>query len=168
VAGLKKTGKTTVVENLVSELSERGYKVGTVKKIHIPDFTIDTAGKDTYRHRKAGAGFVISLAPAEVALMKDNTGNRDLDEISDLIPPDTDFLICEELNIAREDIIYIITLQSLDQLDETLSIRAIGENILAISGIVANNEQNHDKHPIINSTIDEGRKRLVDRILEMV
>ena len=112
VAGLKKSGKTTVVENLVQELSSRGYKVGTVKKIHIPGFTIDQEGKDTYRHKQAGAEFVISLAPEEVALIKQLHGRRELSEILDLIPDDTDFLVCEELNENRDEISYIITLNT--------------------------------------------------------
>ena len=146
VAGLKKSGKTTVVENLVHELSSRGYKVGTVKKIHIPGFTIDQEGKDTNRHKQAGAGFVISLAPEEVALIKQLHGRRELSEILDLIPDDTDFLVCEELNENRDDIVYIITLESLDQLDKTLQVRNIGKNIIAISGVASNNTVEHDKY----------------------
>ena len=55
VAGLKKSGKTTVVENLVTGFKKRGYKVGTIKKIHIPEFSIDQEGKDTFRHRCCSA-----------------------------------------------------------------------------------------------------------------
>jgi molybdopterin-guanine dinucleotide biosynthesis protein B len=166
VAGLKKSGKTTVIENLVSELSSRGFSVGTIKKIHIPEFTIDTKGKDTYRHKQAGAKFVISLAPREVAMIKPHYGNRDFTEIEELIPKDTDFLICEELNEDREEILYIITLSSLDKLDETLSVRAVGKKVIAISGVVSNSAIEHDKYPIINSTTIEGRKKLVELILE--
>lgn len=165
VAGLKKSGKTTVVENLVSELTKRGFKVGTVKKIHIPDFSIDQEGKDTYRHKQAGAEFVISLAPKEIALLKNAHSDRSLNQIMDLIPDNTDFLICEELNEIHSDILYIITLKSIGDLEETLRVRSIGDNVLAISGVVANSNANHDQYPIINSTTDEGRKKLVDLIL---
>ena len=168
VAGLKKSGKTTVVENLVQELSSRGYKVGTVKKIHIPGFTIDQEGKDTYRHKQAGAEFVISLAPEEVALIKQLHGRRELSEILDLIPDDTDFLVCEELNENRDEISYIITLNNLDQLDKTLQVRSIGKKIVAISGVVSNNEVEHEQYPIINTTTAQGRSRLVDIILEKI
>ena len=164
VAGLKKSGKTTVVENLVAELTARGYKVGTIKKIHIPGFTIDTKGKDTFRHKAAGAEFVISLAPSEVALIRNLKKERSLEEISDLIPLDTDFLICEELNEARDDIIYIITLKTLNDLAETLRVRAVGNKIIALSGVVANFETYHEKYPIINITMPTGRKLIADLI----
>ena len=165
VAGLKKSGKTTVVENLVAELTKQGFKVGTVKKIHIPDFSIDQEGKDTYRHKQAGAEFVISLAPKEIALIKSTHSNRSLDQILDLLPDNTDFLICEELNEIHNEILYIIALRAIGELEETLRVRAIGDTVLAISGVVANSNENHDKYPIINSTTEPGRKQLVDMIL---
>ena len=168
VAGLKKTGKTTVVENLVTELTSRGYQVGTLKKIHIPNFTIDQKGKDTYRHKKAGAKFVISLAPDEIAIIKEHSGDRKLSEIIDLIPQDIEFLICEELNENREDILYILTLDSLDTLDETLKIRSVGKKIIAIAGVVSNNYNHYETYPIINTTKKEGVKKLVDIILQKV
>jgi len=168
VAGLKKSGKTTVVENIVSELKARGYKIGTVKKIHIPGFTIDQEGKDTYRHKQAGAEFVISLAPEEVALIRELHGQRSLAEIMDLVPTDTDFLVCEELNEKRDDVLYIITLKTIDALNETLNVRNVGTKIVAISGVVSNSQDDqvtNGKYPIINSTTSNGIKRLVDLIL---
>ncbi len=165
VAGLKKTGKTTVIENLVSELTVQGYKVGTLKKIHIPNFTIDQEGKDTFRHKKAGAEFVISMAPEEIALIKRHSGERKLSEIRDLIPPDIDFLICEELNEASDDILCIITLDKFEKLDETLNVRAVGKNIIAIAGVVSNSNIKHNKYPVINTTKKEGITKLVQIIL---
>ena len=166
VAGLKKSGKTTVVENIVQELSARGYKVGTLKKIHIPDFTIDQPGKDTFRHKQAGAQFVICLAPTEVALIKRQSSRKKIAELMELIPKDTEFLICEELNEKRDDILYIITLTNLNMLEETLKVRAVGEKVLAISGIVSNTEYAHKQFPVINSTIEQGRKEIVDLIIK--
>src|SRR3972149_10484765 len=54
--GYKKVGKTTLIEKLIAELSNRGYRVGTVKHHH-SDFpvSVDTVGTDTWRHRQAGA-----------------------------------------------------------------------------------------------------------------
>jgi len=62
VVGSKKSGKTTAVEILVRGLTKRGYKVATVKHIPETDLTIDTKGKDTWRHAKAGARTVISVS----------------------------------------------------------------------------------------------------------
>lgn len=70
VVGGKKSGKTTAVEILIRGLTERGYKVATFKHIPETDFTIDTTGKDTWRHAKAGARTIISVAPNELAVIR--------------------------------------------------------------------------------------------------
>src|SRR5690606_25979291 len=58
IAGYKNAGKTTLVVALVSELTSRGWRVGTVKHAH-HDFDIDHPGKDSFLHRQAGASEVI-------------------------------------------------------------------------------------------------------------
>ena len=70
VVGKKGSGKTRLVEELVRALSEEGYKVSTAK--HIPEeaFSIDTPGKDTWRHAEAGAMAVAIVAPKEMSLIK--------------------------------------------------------------------------------------------------
>ena len=52
VVGTKNTGKTTLVTLIVSELVNRGYRVGTVKHTH---HELDLEGKDTWKHREAGS-----------------------------------------------------------------------------------------------------------------
>jgi molybdopterin-guanine dinucleotide biosynthesis protein B len=54
VAGFKNAGKTTLVERLVAELVARGHRISTVKHAH-HSFDIDQEGRDSFRHRKAGA-----------------------------------------------------------------------------------------------------------------
>jgi molybdopterin-guanine dinucleotide biosynthesis adapter protein len=54
VAGFKNAGKTTLVERLVTELTRRGHRISTVKHAH-HSFDIDHEGRDSFRHRKAGA-----------------------------------------------------------------------------------------------------------------
>jgi len=54
IAGYKKTGKTTLVERLVREFTSRGLAVATVKHAHHA-FDIDHKGRDSWRHRDAGA-----------------------------------------------------------------------------------------------------------------
>lgn len=82
VVGSRKSGKTTTVETLVRGLTEKGYKVATVKHIPEADFTIDTKGKDTWRHAKAGASIIVSIAPEEIAVIKKlGTTKYDLKEI---------------------------------------------------------------------------------------
>ena len=61
VVGPSDSGKTTFVERLVPLLGERG-RVATVKSIH-HDVEVDEEGKDTYRHREAGAERVVGVTP---------------------------------------------------------------------------------------------------------
>jgi len=70
VVGNKKSGKTTTTENLIKELTERGYKVAAIKHISEADFTIDIAGKDTWKFAKAGAKTIISMAATEIATIE--------------------------------------------------------------------------------------------------
>ena len=58
VVGWKNSGKTCLIESLVEVISSRGFSVSTIKHAH-HTFDIDQVGKDSYRHRKAGAKEVI-------------------------------------------------------------------------------------------------------------
>ncbi|TXT57789.1 MAG: hypothetical protein BAJATHORv1_10496 [Candidatus Thorarchaeota archaeon] len=59
VSGWSKTGKTTLVEELIKALLARGYRVATIKSTH--EDILDKPGTDTYRHQKAGANPSILL-----------------------------------------------------------------------------------------------------------
>ncbi|HUF56835.1 MAG TPA: molybdopterin-guanine dinucleotide biosynthesis protein B [Thermohalobaculum sp.] len=73
VIGWKNAGKTTLVERLVGEISGRGYSVSTVKHTH-HGVDVDKPGKDSHRHRKAGARQVILASSARWALMTELRG----------------------------------------------------------------------------------------------
>lgn len=68
VVGWKNSGKTTLMERLVSEIAARGVSVSTVKHAHHA-FDIDHEGKDSWRHRQAGAREVMVCSGARWALM---------------------------------------------------------------------------------------------------
>ena len=70
VVGTKKSGKTTTIENLIRELSNRGYKVAAIKHVPEPDHSIDTPGKDTWRYAQAGAKTIVSAAASEIATIE--------------------------------------------------------------------------------------------------
>ena len=63
IIGRKNSGKTTLVAELVRELTSQGYKVGTIKHTH-HRHELDTPGKDSHKHREAGAAVVGILSPA--------------------------------------------------------------------------------------------------------
>lgn len=68
VAGWKNSGKTTLVERLVAEITARGRSVSTLKHAHHV-FDVDRPGKDSWRHREAGARQVLVASRARWALM---------------------------------------------------------------------------------------------------
>jgi len=68
ITGWKNSGKTTLTERLVSELTARGWRVSTVKHAH-HDFDIDQPGTDSHRHRAAGAAEVAIVSGRRWALM---------------------------------------------------------------------------------------------------
>lgn len=76
IAGFKNAGKTTLTERLVRALAGRGYAVSTVKHAH-HDFEIDQPGRDSYRHREAGAREVALVSSRRVVIMQEL---RDEDE----------------------------------------------------------------------------------------
>jgi len=70
VVGRHNSGKTTLVCKLIEELTGRGCDIGSVKHHHRTGFEFDVPGKDSYRHRMAGATETIIAAPDQIALIK--------------------------------------------------------------------------------------------------
>lgn len=73
VIGWKNSGKTSLMERLVAEITARGFSVSTVKHVH-HDVDLDQPGKDTYRHRQAGAREVVLASKDRFALMVEHRG----------------------------------------------------------------------------------------------
>ena len=68
VTGWKNAGKTGLMERLVAEITGRGFTVSTVKHAH-HTFDVDQPGKDSHRHRIAGASEVLLASGNRWALM---------------------------------------------------------------------------------------------------
>ena len=73
VIGWKNAGKTSLMERLVAEISARGLRVSTVKHVH-HDVDLDQPGKDTFRHRTAGAEEVVLASANRMALLREHRG----------------------------------------------------------------------------------------------
>lgn len=69
-AGFSGSGKTTLVERLIPALKLKGLRVSVVKHAH-HRFDIDLEGKDTFRHREAGAFEVVVASDKRMALMRE-------------------------------------------------------------------------------------------------
>lgn len=73
VIGWKNSGKTSLMERLVAEITGRGFSVSTVKHVH-HTVDLDQPGKDTYRHRAAGAREVVLASADRLAIMVEHRG----------------------------------------------------------------------------------------------
>ena len=73
VIGWKNSGKTSLMERLVAEITARGHSVSTIKHVH-HDVDLDHPGKDTFRHRAAGAKEVVLASAHRFALMAEHRG----------------------------------------------------------------------------------------------
>jgi molybdopterin-guanine dinucleotide biosynthesis protein MobB len=69
------TGKTTLLEKLISELKRRGYRVGAVKH-DAHSFSIDHEGKDSWRLTEAGAETMLITSPQKIAMVRQNQGQE--------------------------------------------------------------------------------------------
>ncbi|MBX5465599.1 MAG: molybdopterin-guanine dinucleotide biosynthesis protein B [Clostridia bacterium] len=70
VVGRHKSGKTTLIEGLLGQLRRRGLRVATLKH-DAHGFDIDIPGKDSWRHRQAGAELVVIASPGRLALVQE-------------------------------------------------------------------------------------------------
>jgi molybdopterin-guanine dinucleotide biosynthesis adapter protein len=73
IIGWKNAGKTSLMERLVAEITARGFSVSTVKHVHHA-VDLDQPGKDSYRHRAAGAREVVLASADRFALMVEHRG----------------------------------------------------------------------------------------------
>ena len=94
IVGYSGSGKTTLVEKLIPELTRRGWRVATIKH-NRHGFEIDHEGKDSWRHRRAGASMTVLASPGKVAVMADLDGDLSLEELGDRFVRDVDLILTE-------------------------------------------------------------------------
>jgi molybdopterin-guanine dinucleotide biosynthesis adapter protein len=142
VVGTKHSGKTTVVECLISGLTKNGLQVGSIKHIHHPDFSMDKEGTNTWRHAQAGSKIVAAVAKNEIAIILKDDPEQTLGPVLDFMTRDgLDIVIVEGLHSSigkRPDVFKIVTAHDEHDLQER--IRDVAPPILAISGIIAAND----------------------------
>lgn len=95
IAGWKNSGKTTLTERLVAELTRRGWTVSTLKRAH-HDTDIDREGTDSFRHRSAGATEVMLVTGKRWALMHElrDAAEPTLEDLAARLSP-CDFVLAE-------------------------------------------------------------------------
>lgn len=88
ISGWSGAGKTTLLAELIPLLTARGVKVSTIKHAH-HEFDVDKPGKDSYRHREAGASEVLISSAKRYAIMHEHRGAPEptLDELLTRLSP---------------------------------------------------------------------------------
>lgn len=110
--GKSNSGKTTFIERVIPELVRAGYKVATVKHAG-HGFDLDTEGKDSWRHKQAGASSVVILSKGSMAMFADVSDQMKVDDVRDrFLDESYDLIIAEgwkhegypKIIIVREEI----------------------------------------------------------------
>ncbi len=98
IVGKSGSGKTTLIEKIIPELVRGGWRVATIKHSR-RGFDIDREGKDTWRHRKAGARMTVMASPGQIAVIetpdKESDKDPDLGALRDRFIHDVDIVLSE-------------------------------------------------------------------------
>ncbi|HSN04325.1 molybdopterin-guanine dinucleotide biosynthesis protein B [Nitrospira sp. NS4] len=93
--GRSNSGKTTLIERVIPELVRAGYRVATVKHAG-HGFDLDTEGKDSWRHKRAGASSVIVISRGSLAMFADVPEEMKVEEVRDrFLDSSYDLIIAE-------------------------------------------------------------------------
>jgi molybdopterin-guanine dinucleotide biosynthesis protein B len=94
IVGKSNSGKTTLIEKLIAELTRRGWRVATIKH-NRHGFDIDHEGKDSWRHKQAGAVVTIIASPQRIAMIEDTQTDYEITEIRDRYIREADIVLVE-------------------------------------------------------------------------
>ena len=92
--GTSGCGKTTLIVKVIRELVDRGYKVSTIKH-DAHDFQMDKEGKDTWKHKQAGASTILISNKSKYAIISDVEEEKPIYELVKMLPETTDVIIAE-------------------------------------------------------------------------
>jgi molybdopterin-guanine dinucleotide biosynthesis protein B len=103
IVGAHNSGKTLLIERLIPLLKSKGYRVGTVKHTCHDELEVDEAGKDSFRHRKAGADSMAISSNARTIFMKEFKGELSLDDVVGLFDSQDLVLVegCKGANLPK-------------------------------------------------------------------
>jgi molybdopterin-guanine dinucleotide biosynthesis protein MobB len=88
------TGKTTLLEKVILELQQRGYRIGAIKH-GTHSFDIDHPGKDSHRLTAAGAATMLITSPKKLALVKKHSETPPLEKLVETYFSDVDIVLTE-------------------------------------------------------------------------
>jgi molybdopterin-guanine dinucleotide biosynthesis protein B len=148
--GRSNSGKTTLIERVIPELVRAGYKVATVKHAG-HGFNLDTEGKDSWRHKRAGASSVVVLSKGSMAMFADVSDQISVEEVRDrFLDRSYDLIIAEgwkhenypkivvireeigEISISREGLLAVVSDKPVD-----LSVPLFGlEDVAGVADLI--------------------------------
>jgi molybdopterin-guanine dinucleotide biosynthesis protein B len=99
IVGHSGSGKTTLMVELIRELARQGLRVATIKHAH-HKVEIDTPGKDSYRHKEAGAALSLLLTRDALQLVADATLERDPEQLARRFLGEADVVLAEGFSHA--------------------------------------------------------------------
>ena len=146
ITGWKNSGKTHLMERLVAEFKSRSLSVSTIKNAH-HGFDVDQPGKDSFRHRQAGAQEVIVASSKRWVLMHENNDDEKI-RLKDLLKKlsKVDLVLVEGFKQERHPKIEVVR-QVKDQ-------RLIAENDQTIIALATDTNININKTQLnLNDTI---------------
>ena len=94
VVGKSNSGKTTLVEGVLAELTGRGYRLGTIKH-SAEQFSMDVPGTDSYRHYEAGAVVSAVASTDQLGVVRRIDAHKSLDWIVETFFKDVHIVIVE-------------------------------------------------------------------------
>ena len=94
IVGASDSGKTTLVEKLIPCLTAKGLRVGSVKH-DVHGFEMDREGKDSWRHKHAGASTTVISSPRQVGMVKDVVRELTLDQLVERYLSDMEIIVVE-------------------------------------------------------------------------
>ncbi|HPI52626.1 MAG TPA: molybdopterin-guanine dinucleotide biosynthesis protein B [Smithellaceae bacterium] len=98
IVGKSNSGKTTLLEKIIADLTHRGYRIATIKH-NRHGFDIDHEGKDSYRHKKAGAHTTVVSSPHQLALVQDVDHDHSFEEIREKFISGADIILTEGFKV---------------------------------------------------------------------
>ena len=152
--GRSNSGKTTLIERVIPELVREGYRIATIKHAG-HGFDLDTEGKDSWRHKRAGADTVIVTSKGSLAMFTDVEEEVRVEDLRErYVKGATDLIIAEgwksegypkivvvrdhagEVEVSHEGLLAIV---SNKPLDDTLEVPVLDpDDIKRLVAIIVN------------------------------
>jgi molybdopterin molybdotransferase len=95
IVGRSESGKTLLMEQLITEFKRRGYKIAALKHSHCGAIEVDQPGKDTWKFAQAGSDGVCISSPRKLAFIKKSDHDLRIDEVLPIIGPEFDLILVE-------------------------------------------------------------------------